>query len=162
MPFLMVNLDDPADCQRAMQQLRARVQRAAAGRWCGPGAGPGPVWARGAPGAGGMAGPPPGQKLGLGQKLRRIRHRGLWPHLVKIARASEQPRSLMEWDEVLGLPANKMRSLKAIMAKLENRFGIRFLQPAADGGVDAAGNPRYAMVPRVRQVILRIAAEDDA
>jgi hypothetical protein len=157
MPFLMVNLDDPADCRRALQHLRPRVQRAAAGpQRCGPGPAQGPGWGRGAAAAGGVAGLP------LGQKLRRIRHRGLWQHLVKIARATEQPRSLMEWDEVLGLPANKMRSLKAIMAKLENRFGIRFLQPAADGGVDAAGNPRYAMVPRVRQVILRIAAEDAA
>jgi hypothetical protein len=46
------------------------------------------------------------------------------------------------------------------MAKLENRFGLRFLHLAADGGVDASGNPRYAMQPRIRQVILRIAAED--
>jgi len=158
MPFLMVNLDDPADCRRALHQLRARVQSAVAGRQpcgSGPGPGPSPGRGRGAAAAGGVA------HLPLGQKLRRIRHRGLWQHLVKIARATDQPRSLMEWDEVLGLPANKMRSLKAIMAKLENRFGIRFLQPAADGGVDAAGNPRYAMVPRVRQVILRIAAEDE-
>jgi hypothetical protein len=65
----------------------------------------------------------------------------------------------MEWDEALGLPANKMRSLKAIMAKLEHRFAIRFLQPAPDAGVDAAGNPRYVMVPRVRQVIRRLATQ---
>ena len=151
MPFLMVNLDDPADCRRAMQQLRGRMQEGAVagrGRGCGERIG------RGAGVAAGVA------TLPLGQKLRRIRHRGLWPHLVQIARASDEPRSLMEWDQVLGLQANKMRSLKAIMAKLENRFGIRFLRPAAEGGVDAAGNPRYAMVPRVRQVILRIAAEE--
>jgi hypothetical protein len=148
MPFLMVNLEDPADCRRAMQMLRGRGQ-AAGGQRAGR--------------CGGGPGRPAGvAALPLGQKLRRIRHRGLWPHLVQIARAADEPRSLMEWDEVLGLPANKMRSLKAIMAKLENRFGIRFLQPAADGGVDAAGNPRYAMQPRVRRVILRIATEDGA
>jgi len=151
MPFLMVNLDDPADCRRAMQQLRGRIQggQAPGRNRCGTG----PQWAAGA--AGGPS------QLPLGQKLRRIRHRGLWPHLVKIARSSDEARSLLEWDEALGLPPNKMRSLKAIMAKLEHRFGIRFLLPAADGSVDAAGNPRYAMTPRVRQVILRIAAEDD-
>lgn len=148
MPFLMVNLDDPADCRRAMQQLRGRV--VGAQRITGP--------CRG--GAVGMGGTRAAGRLPLGQQLRRIRHRGLWPHLVRIARASAEPRSLMEWDEALGLPANKMRSLKAIMAKLENRFGLRFLQPATDGSVDAVGNPRYEMVPRVRRVVLRLAAEE--
>ena len=147
MPFLMVNLDDPADCRRAMQQLRGRV--VGAQRMTGP--------CRGGPGVGvaRAAG-----RLPLGQQLRRIRHRGLWPHLVRIARASAEPRSLMEWDEALGLPANKMRSLKAIMAKLEHRFGLRFLAASADTGVDAAGNPRYVMPPRVRTVILRIAEQE--
>jgi hypothetical protein len=147
MPFLMVNLEDPADCRRAMQMLRGRGQAAGAQRGGGR--------------CGGVAERPAGvAALPLGQKLRRIRHRGLWPHLVQIAKATDEPRSLMEWDEAIGLPANKMRSLKAIMAKLENRFGLRFLHLAADGGVDASGNPRYAMQPRIRQVILRIAAED--
>ena len=98
--------------------------------------------------------------LPLGQKLRRIRQRGVWQHLVAMARLPEQPRSLTEWDLALQLPQNKMRSLKAIMAKLENRFGLRFLQPATDGSVDAVGNPRYEMVPRVRRVVLRLAAEE--
>ena len=154
MPFLMVRLDDPADCRRALNQLRARIQAAAARsapvERCQPPAMAG--W-DGGPGRTAVA------RLPLGQKLRRIRHRGLWPHLVQIAEASPEPRSLMEWDEALSLPANKMRSLKAIMAKLEHRFAIRFLQPAPDAGVDAAGNPRYVMVPRVRQVIRRLATQ---
>jgi len=145
MPFLMVNLDDPLDCRRALAQLRARTSRAERACQTDP--------RRGGRGQGGPA------TLPLPQRLRRIRHRGLWPHLVAIARATAEPRSLMEWDELLGLPANKMRSLKAIMAKLENRFSIRFLAHAADAGVDAAGNPRYAMPQRVRQVILRLDAE---
>jgi len=64
----------------------------------------------------------------------------------------------MEWDVALGLPPNKMRSLKAIMAKLEHRFAVRFLVPAGDGGHDEAGNPRYAMPPRLRAAIVRLAA----
>jgi hypothetical protein len=145
MPFLMVNLDDPADCRRAIQQLR---QRQPAGSGCMP-------QGRGRPDAG-VA------RLPLGQKLRRIRQRGVWRHLLQIARLDEQPRSLNEWDEAIGLQPNKMRSLKAIMAKLEHRFGLRFLVPAADAGVDAAGNPRYVMPPRIRTVILRIADQDGA
>jgi len=142
-PFLMVNLDDPADCRRAIQQLR---QRQAAVPGCGE-------RGRGRPDAGVAT-------LPLGQKLRRIRQRGVWRHLLQIARLDEQPRSLNEWDEAIGLQPNKMRSLKAIMAKLEHRFGLRFLTPAADAGVDAAGNPRYIMPPRVRSVILRIVDQD--
>jgi len=150
MPFLMVNLDDPSDCRRALQQLRGRAQ-------CGPGRMP----------AGLVPAPrhrPEGRvdQLPLGQKLRRISQRGVWRHLLQIARLDEQPRSLTEWDEAIGLPPNKMRSLKAIMAKLEHRFGLRFLVPAADAGVDAAGNPRYIMPPRVRTVILRIADQGEA
>jgi hypothetical protein len=149
MAFLMVNLEDPADCRRGIQELRQRV----AGR-PGPGGG-GFGAARGWGGgmAGGVA------ALPLGQKLRRIRQRGVWQHLVAMARLPEQPRSLTEWDLALQLPQNKMRSLKAIMAKLENRFGMRFLVAAADGGQDQSGNPRYAIPPRVRQAILRLAEE---
>ena len=98
----------------------------------------------------------------IASPLRRIRQRGVWRHLLQIARLDEQPRSLNEWDEAIGLQPNKMRSLKAIMAKLEHRFGLRFLVPAADAGVDAAGNPRYVMPPRIRTVILRIADQDGA
>jgi hypothetical protein len=119
------------------------------GAWPPP---PGPPAGR--PGQGGHP-----RDLPLGQKLRRIRQRGVWRHLLAIARQSEQPRSLQEWDEAIGLPPNKMRSLKAIMAKLENRFGLRFLEPVEDAGTDAAGNPRYSMPARVRTVILRIADE---
>ena len=158
MPFLMVNLDDPGDCRRAIQQLRSRVQtEVVAGR------------GRQAVGQSGRShglqghrspGPEPRvAELPLGQKLRRIRQRGIWTHLVQVASSGDQPRSLMELDEALGLPPNKMRSLKAIMAKLENRFAIRFLTPSAEAEPDAAGNPRYAMPPRIRTAILQIAEE---
>lgn len=142
MPYLMVNIEDPADCRRAMQELRRCV---AGGRGRGPQ----------------MGGPGPVAALPLGKKLRRIRQRGIWRHLAAMAKLPDQPRSLMEWDVALGLPANKMRSLKAIMAKLEHRFAIRFLVPAGDGSHDEAGNPRYAIPPRVRAAILRLSASAD-
>lgn len=148
MPFLMVNLADPADCRRGIQELKrcvAAMRHPFGGRpgqqACGNG--------------GGVAGLP------LGQKLRRIRQRGIWQHLATMARLPDQPRSLTEWDVALGLATNKMRSLKAIMAKLEHRFDIRFLVPAVDAGQDQAGNPRYAIPPRLRSAILRLAGEED-
>ena len=55
------------------------------------------------------------------------RNAGVWRILSGIAALDETPRSLAEFDEALGLKANKMRSTKAIFAKLENRFDIRFL-----------------------------------
>ncbi|MFM7519901.1 MAG: hypothetical protein ACKO9B_05450 [Planctomycetota bacterium] len=98
--------------------------------------------------------------LPLGQKLRLIRRRGMWTHLLAIARLSETPRSLTEWDEAIGLQPNKMRSLKAIMAKLEKRLGLSLLVPAPGADPDAAGNPRYVMPPRVRKKILELAGEE--
>jgi hypothetical protein len=95
--------------------------------------------------------------LPLPQKLKRIQSRGMWKHLLKIAQLADQPRSLPELDEQLELPKNKMRSLKAIMAKLENRFDLQFLKVDAEAGEDPAGNPRYIMPPRVRRQILRLA-----
>jgi hypothetical protein len=164
MPYLMVNLADPADCRRGIQELK-RCVAGARGPGGGLGGGPGGQrgWAAGM-GAFGAAMGAQGAGMGggvaalpLGQKLRRIQPRGIWRHLVAMARLPEQPRSLTEWDVALGLQANKMRSLKAIMAKLENRFAIRFLVPAADAGQDQAGNPRYAIPPRLRAAILRLA-----
>jgi hypothetical protein len=49
----------------------------------------------------------------------------------------------------------------AIMAKFENRFALRFLVPVADAGQDQAGNPRYAIPPRLRAAILRPADSED-
>ena len=86
----------------------------------------------------------------------RDKQRGVWRFLVGIARLDETPRSLQEIDEALGLPRNKMRSTKAIFAKLENRLDIRFLKPAEDTENDESGNPRYIMPPRIRRKILEL------
>ncbi len=144
MPFLLVNLDDVSDMQRSMWQLRRRLRR------------------HGHQGEHGGCGPKMGQGAGqadktpLKQKLMRVKQRGVWRFLVGIARLDETPRSLQEIDEALGLPRNKMRSTKAIFAKLENRLDVRFLKPADDAGNDEAGNPRYIMPPRIRRKILEL------
>ncbi len=138
MPHLLVDLENGEDCRKAMEILRRRSQHAekkAAGR---------PVSSH-------------VRELPLAQKLKRIQSRGMWKHLTKIAVSAPTPLSLPELDELLELPKNKMRSLKAIMAKLENRFDLQFLVVDQEAGVDAAGNPRYVMVPKVRRQILRLA-----
>jgi hypothetical protein len=149
-----VDLEDVQDCFKAIEILRRRV-----GRGCEKGR------------RGRHAGEAPRENvcedaaetsihdLPLPQKLGRIQSRGMWKHLVKIAQSAQQPLSLPELDALLDLPKNKMRSLKAIMAKLEYRFGLEFLKVAPDAGVDAAGNPRYIMLPKVRRNILRMAGE---
>jgi hypothetical protein len=143
MPFLLVNLDDAADVQRGIRQLRRRL------RWAEPAGCDVPAKL---PLGAGKA-----DKIPLKQRLMRIKQRGVWRFLVGIARLDDSPRSLQEIDAALDLPPNKMRSTKAIFAKLENRLDVRFLKPAADGGLDQAGNPRYEMPPRIRLKILELA-----
>ena len=153
MPQLMVNLEDVKDCERAIEILRRQL-----GRDCGPGR----------KGRGGrrhrqndeQVGGPNVAELPLPQKLKRIQSRGMWKHLAKIAESAEEALSLPELDSLLDLPRNKMRSLKAIMAKLENRFDLKFLKVDGDAGVDASGNPRYIMLPNVRRQILRLVQAD--
>ena len=147
MPHLMVNLEDVTDCKQAIEILRRRMKRACgtAGQGCHEP-------------AGNMGGARHDvASLPLPKKLKRIQSRGMWKHLLRIARSADQPLSLPELVSLLELPKNKMRSLKAIMAKLENRFDIQFLVVDPEAGVDAAGNPRYSMPPKVRRQILRLA-----
>ena len=151
MPFLLVNLDDVGDMQRSMRQLRRRLRRQ------GAHAGRGAHGGQGGCGMHRHQGEAPVANIPLKQKLMRIRQRGVWRFLVGIARLDDTPRSLPEIDDALGLPRNKMRSTKAIFAKLENRLDLQFLQLAADAGEDESGNPRYVMPPKIRRVVLKLA-----
>lgn len=153
MPQLMVNLEDMADCEKAIDILKRQL----GSDWK-----PGGKGRRGKGGRGRnteRSGGPDVAALPLPQKLKRIQSRGMWKHLVKIAQSAEEPLSLPELDSLLDLPKNKMRSLKAIMAKLENRFDLQFLKVAPDAGVDSSGNPRYIMLPNVRRQIRRLVDE---
>ncbi|MGB7323468.1 MAG: hypothetical protein WBD31_01260 [Rubripirellula sp.] len=162
MPYLMINLDDVGDCQRGHRQLSGRLRRAGVDPLPeGPGGGGGGC--RPGKGAHGERGKHQGEKqkdgpagLPLKQKLNRISKRGVWRFISGIAALDQTPRSLAEFDEALSLPPNKMRSTKAIFAKLENRFDIRFLKLAEDAGDDDSGNPRYIMPPRIRKVVREI------
>lgn len=149
MPYLMVNLDDLGDCQRGLQQLRGRLRRHGVEP---AGEGPGPNAKQNQnPNQCNDAAKQGPAGLPLKQKLNRISQRGVWRFISGIAMLDNTPRSLAELDEALKLQPNKMRSTKAIFAKLEQRFELRFLKPAEDGGADDAGNPRYIMPPRIRK-----------
>lgn len=137
MPYLMINLDDIGDCQRGLRQLQGRIRRAGNLNEC----------------SADVVEMQDGTKTPLKQKLKRVKQRGVWRFVSQIALLDAAPRSLLELDEALQLPRNKMRSTKAILAKLENRLDIRFLKPDPDGSEDASGNPRYIMPPRMRKVI---------
>ncbi len=154
MPHLHVDLNDPADCRRSIQIIRQQLD-AAANR----------PKANGKPAAAAAPGTEehnPQAQLPLRRRMEIIQQRGVWKHLVKIAKHSGEPRSLPEWDEQLELPRNKTRSLKANFAKLEKRFNVRFLVAAGDAVPDADGNPRYAMPPRVRNQILGLVEDETA
>ena len=152
MPQLTVNLEDAKDCEQAIEILQRQIGHECRPAHRGRGRGRGPR--RRSDSEQDVA------TLPLPQKLKRIQSRGMWKHLVKIAASAEQPLSLPELDELLELPKNKMRSLKAIMAKLENRFDLQFLKVDADAGEDSVGNPRYIMLPNIRRQVLRLSAAD--
>ncbi len=160
MPYLMVNLDDPADCRRAWNQLGDWLERRphlrGRGRRCGPHHGPDqrePRRSHDRSDAPRAPGHPPREELSLTQKLQHIRQRRVWEYLHRIATQVQEPLSLPELDQVLGLTRNKMRSVKAIMGKLEHRWGVELLVPDPEGSIDAVGNPRYVMPPRLRKKI---------
>ena len=206
MTYLMVNLNDHADCREAIQRLRDAIHVCGThkgrrgrgetaelpGTELDPGAEPSAEQQGAKPGTkqGAVAGnerPPRRTRrhrsgisqsadagtlavvdeastavdrlhdLPLPKKLRRIAQRGIFRHLKRIAGEVDSPMSLPELDKQLGFQPNKMRSLKAIMAKLENRFGIRFLVADPEGSIDENGNPRYVMLPRMRKQIMRVA-----
>tara|TARA_R110002049_G_scaffold2750_8_gene22307 strand:- start:264551 stop:265051 length:501 start_codon:yes stop_codon:yes gene_type:complete len=161
MPYLMIDLDDAADCRRGMQQIRMIL-----GRTGGPGGGPDAGGGRaellgprgGRKGRGNCYGEGGGQgsrqaKTPLRQRLQPIKQRGVWRFVSGIAALDDTPRSLAEFDDALGVKKNKMRSMKAIFAKLEKRLDVRFLVPAEEAGEDDAGNARYRMPPRMRKVV---------
>jgi len=162
----MVDIEDAADCRKAIEFLQRRLDhecRPCGRRRRGQESREFDVGSAGHFHSGGEGRRARRREdaanLPLPQKLKRIQSRGMWKHLLKIAQSAEQPLSLPELDDLLGLHKNKMRSLKAIMAKLENRFGLQFLKVDPEAGEDAAGNPRYIMPPRLRRQILRLATE---
>jgi hypothetical protein len=131
MPFLQVNLDDRADIEAGISMLMARrlpvtitAQTSAADR----------------------------DEI-LAQAMTEMKAKKLWRFLVRVAGLNEPEYSLPELGKLIGLSTNKVCSLKAILAKPEQRLGIQFFEPTSSGAVDTAGNPRYRMPAPIRYAI---------
>lgn len=92
---------------------------------------------------------------GLNNKVASLKAKGIWPFLANAARLDVDEFSLPELGAHLGMSSSKVCSLKAILRKPEKRLGIAFFEPAPSGSVDAAGNPRYRIVPEIKTAIVQ-------
>jgi hypothetical protein len=128
MPVLQVDLSDPADVQAGIDIL-TRLQTNAA-----------------------QALPAVPQQP-LAQAMAEMKQKKIWPFLDQVARLNVPEYSLPELGGHMGMSSNKVCSLKAILAKPEQRLGVQFFEPAPSGAVDAAGNPRYRMPDAIKQAI---------
>jgi hypothetical protein len=131
MPELRVNLSDPADIKAGHDILTQLLNNA-------------PQAAQAAPAV--VQGP-------LAPAMTDMTQKKIWPHLVRVANLAVAEYSLPELGGHIGLSSNKMRSLKAILAKPEKRLGVQFFEPAPSGTVDAVGNPRYRMPDAIKEAI---------
>jgi hypothetical protein len=90
----------------------------------------------------------------VAQAAAQLRRKKIWPFLSRAATVNATEYSLAELGNMLGLSTSKVCSLKAILAKPEQRLGVQFFELAPSGALDAAGNPRYHMPEAVRQAIM--------
>lgn len=135
MPILNVNLADPADIQAAIEVLM-RYQASF-------------TQDRKAPQTSAFAETQPP----LAQAIAEMRSKKIWQFLVRVADLNVAEYSLPELGEHIGMSSNKVCSLKAILAKPEQRLGIRFFELSPASGMDAVGNPRYRMPDPIKQAI---------
>lgn len=85
--------------------------------------------------------------------LMEMRRKRIWKFLLRVAKLKETEYSLPELARLLDLSTPKVVSLKAIIAKPENRLGIKFFE-ATEGSQDDKGNPRYRLNQEIRDAIL--------
>lgn len=89
----------------------------------------------------------------LTQAMAEMKQKKIWRFLDRVAGLNVTEYSLPELGGHVGMSSNKVCSLKAILAKPEQRLGVQFFEPAPSGSVDAAGNPRYRMPADIKQAI---------
>ena len=89
----------------------------------------------------------------LEQTMAEMKSKKIWRFLQQVANLEAIEFSLPELGVRLGLPSSKVSSLKAILAKPEQRLGVQIFEPAPSGSADAVGNPRYRMPEVIRQAI---------
>src|SRR5713226_1374146 len=108
MPLLQVNLDDHADVEAGIAILMSRRL---------------PVVAA-------LQDPPADRQRPLAEAMAVMKTKKIWKFLTRVATLDEAEYSLPELGTLLGLSTNKVCSLKAILAKPEQRLGLQFLAPA--------------------------------
>jgi hypothetical protein len=131
MPVLQVNLNDQADVRAGVAILTQHLTGAAQAPQAVP--------------------TPPQQPLT--QAMAEMKQKKIWRFLDRVAGLNVPEYSLPELGGHVGMSSNKVCSLKAILAKPEQRLGVQFFEPAPSGSVDAAGNPRYRMPDAIKQAI---------
>ena len=131
MPLLQIDLSNPADVQAGIRILMRTRRR----------------------GLNGMKGAHNEGQDPIVRAVGEMKRKKIWPFLTKVAHLDIVEYSLPELGEEIGMSSNKVCSLKAILAKPEQRLGIQFLEPAPSGTTDAAGNKRYQMPQSIKTAI---------
>ena len=132
MPVLQVNLSDVADVRAGIALLTQFV----------PGGAQVPQTVV-----------PAATQQPLAQTMAEMKQKKIWRFLDRVASLNVPEYSLPELGGHVGMSSNKVCSLKAILAKPEQRLGIQFFEAALSGTVDASGNPRYRMPDAIKQAI---------
>ncbi|MGO9469890.1 MAG: hypothetical protein ACLQVF_37790 [Isosphaeraceae bacterium] len=86
----------------------------------------------------------------LTQAMAEMKHKKIWRFLDLAANLNVEEYSLPELGQHIVLTSNKVCSLKAILAKPEQRLGAQFFESAPGGLTEAAGNPRYRMPDAIK------------
>jgi hypothetical protein len=128
-PMLQVNLSDPGDVQAALTILARHLPTSAQAACCATAQQP------------------------LAQAMEQMKLKKIWRFLERVANLEVREYSLPELGTHLGMSSNKIGSLKAILAKPEQRLGVQFFELVTSGAVDASGNPRYRMPDTIRHAI---------
>jgi len=132
LPILQINLCDPTDVRAGIDILTRHFNGAGRDTQAQPGAAP---------------------QEPLARAMAEMRGKKIWRFLDSVAGLDAPEYSLPELGGYIGLSSNKVCSLRAILAKPEQRLGIAFFELAPSGAVDAAGNPRYRMPDRIKRAI---------
>jgi hypothetical protein len=131
MAILYVNLSDPVDVQAGHDILARLLSNATQVPQAAPAVAQGQ----------------------LAPAMTDMTQKKIWPFLVRVANLAVAEYSLPELGGHIGLSSNKVCSLKAILAKPEQRLGVQFFELAPSGTVDASGNPRYRMPDAIKEAI---------
>jgi hypothetical protein len=132
MPVLQVNLSDPSDVRTSINILKRHLDVAAQGP---------------------RSSSPADSQEPSTQAMAVLRQKKVWPFLEQVAELEVPEFSLPELGAHLDMPSNRVSSLRAILAKLEQRLDIELFLLAPSRATDTQGNPRYQMPAAIKEAI---------